>query len=62
MTKNVSFNADEELVDDLDDIIVQKKAAGELDRDISRSDILRELLEDYVEGNGTTSTAAATAD
>ncbi len=63
MSKNVSFNADEDLVEDFDEIIFQKKAAGELDRDTSRSDILRDLLEDYVEGNGSTSTApTATAD
>lgn len=59
MSKNVSFNADEDLVEDFDEIIFQKKAAGELDRDTSRSDVLRDLLEEYVEGNGNISTTPA---
>ncbi|PSP80154.1 hypothetical protein BRC81_02895 [Halobacteriales archaeon QS_1_68_20] len=58
-----SFQIDEELLDEFDEVIFQKKAAGELPRDASRSDILRQLVEEYVEGNRNSSlTPTATAD
>ena len=60
---NPSFSIDDDLLDDFDEIIFQKKAAGELPRDMSRSEVLRDLVEEYVEGNGNTSkTPMATAD
>lgn len=51
-----SFQIDDQKLDQFDEIIFQKKAAGELDRDTSRSDVLRQLVEDYIEGNRSTST------
>ena len=56
---NPSFQIDEQLLDDFDEIIFQKKARGELDRDTSRSEVIRRLVEEYVEGNGRTSKAMA---
>lgn len=56
-----SFQISEETLEQLDDIIWEKKAAGELPRDTSRSDILRQLVEEYIEGNGSTSTTAPKA-
>ena len=56
---NPSFQVDDELLDELDEIIWQKKKDGELSRKTSRSDILRELVEEYVEGNGNISTGPA---
>lgn len=50
-----SFQISEEKLEQLDDIIWEKKGAGELPRDASRSDILRQLVEEYIEGNGNTS-------
>jgi len=48
---NPSFQIPDEKLDDFDRIINIKKATGDLDSDTSRSDVLRELVEDYVEGN-----------
>lgn len=47
--KAVTFRAPEDLVDELDDYIIQLKASGELDRDVSRSDFLRKLVEKELE-------------
>ena len=52
---NPSFQVDDELLDQLDEIIWQKMKDGELPRNTSRSDILRDLVEEYVEGNGSIS-------
>jgi len=59
---HASFKIEQDRLDELDEIIWQQKAAGELHRDTTRSDILRELVEEYVEGNGSTLRMAATAD
>lgn len=50
---NVSFQMDQEKVDELDHLITIKQAKGELDSTDSRSDVLRMLVEEYVEGNET---------
>jgi metal-responsive CopG/Arc/MetJ family transcriptional regulator len=48
---NPSFQIDDEKLADLDEIIKQKKLNEEIDMDTSRSDILRDLVDDYIEGN-----------
>ena len=58
---NPSFQIDDETLDELDSIIWEKKVAGEIDRDTSRSDVIRDLVEEYIEGNGNTSTKQAVA-
>jgi len=61
---NPSFSIDDELLEDLDEIIRQKKLAQDIPMDTSRSEIIAGLVEEYVEGNGNTSTTrkAMTAD
>lgn len=54
-----SFQIDEDTLEEFDEIIFQKKAAGEYPRDKSRSDVLRDLVQEYVEGNGISSKATA---
>jgi len=53
---NPSFQIDDETLERLDSIIWEKKVEGELDRDVSRSDVIRDLVEEYIEGNGNSST------
>ncbi|MCD2204386.1 hypothetical protein [Halobacterium sp. KA-6] len=53
---NPSFSIDDEVLDDLDDVIWEKKVAGELDKNTSRSEVVQGLIEDYIEGNGNSST------
>ena len=48
--ENVAFRVDEELLEDFDDTIFRKKVDGELDRDTSRSEVLRELMRGYIDG------------
>lgn len=52
---NPSFQIDDETLEKLDSIIWEKKVAGEIDRETSRSDVIRDLVEEYIEGNGNTS-------
>ncbi|WP_224449309.1 CopG family ribbon-helix-helix protein [Haloprofundus salilacus] len=61
---NTGITVPDELLEDFDDIIFAKKAAGELPRDASRSHVIRGLMEEYVEGNGSISETStiATAD
>ena len=60
---NTSFEIDQEKIDQMDDIIWEMKVEGEISRDTSRSDIMRRLVEDFIEGNGSSSleTTPATA-
>lgn len=58
-TAKITFRVDEEMRDDFDMVILQKKAAGELDPNASRSDVLRDLVDEYVEGNETILNAPA---
>lgn len=61
--KTVSIYAPEDLVEDFDDKVWQMKAEGEIDRDASRSEVLRHLMEEWAKGNSTSSsTVTATAD
>lgn len=45
----VTFRAEREKVHRLDQLIDLKKGLGELDRETSRSDLLRECVDDLVE-------------
>jgi len=47
--KNVTFRAPEELIERLDEAVFRAKVDGEISRDTSRSDVLRELVENYCE-------------
>ena len=42
---NVTFRADREQIDRLDELILQAKARGDLDRDVTRSDLLRDRVD-----------------
>jgi len=55
---NPSFSIPDEKLNEFDDVIWEKKQEGELPRDASRSDVIRDLIEEYVEGNGNSSKAA----
>ena len=60
--KRVSFRADEETVEHLDDLIWENKVAGNVDRDSSRSELLREKMDELIaelEGNSTETKAIA---
>ncbi|ELZ12039.1 CopG family ribbon-helix-helix protein [Natrinema ejinorense] len=61
---NTGITVPDELLEDFDDKVFELKAEGEIDRDASRSEVIRTLMEEWVEGNSTSdSTAtAATAD
>lgn len=63
---NVSFQIDDERLEELDQIINIKKAKGELEGNTSRSDVLREIVQEYIEGNAISPTSSvevvATAD
>jgi metal-responsive CopG/Arc/MetJ family transcriptional regulator len=43
-----TFTIDDATLEDFDDIILQQKANGDLDRDTTRSQLIRELVEEYV--------------
>ena len=61
--KTVSIYAPEDLVEEFDDKVWEMKADGEIDRDASRSEVIRHLMEEWAEGNlKSNSTAPATAD
>lgn len=61
--KTVSIYAPEDLVDDFDDKVWEMKSGGEIDRDASRSEVIRHLMEEWAEGNSTSSSATTvTAD
>jgi metal-responsive CopG/Arc/MetJ family transcriptional regulator len=44
-----SFTIPDELLDDFDDVIWELQRRGELDRDASRSSIVRELMHEWIE-------------
>lgn len=48
---NTSFEIDQEKLDQMDDIIWEMKVEGEISRDTSRSDVMRRLVEDFIQGN-----------
>jgi len=47
--KRVTFRIDSDAIERLDDLIIQNKAKGNLSRDVSRSDILRQCVEDKID-------------
>ncbi|MFB6237552.1 MAG: CopG family ribbon-helix-helix protein [Halopenitus sp.] len=57
---NPSISVPDELLDEFDDEIINRKADGDLPRDASRSQVIAKLMEGYVEGNLTSSSRAAT--
>lgn len=60
---NTGITVPDELLEDFDDKVFELKAEGEIDRDASRSEVIRTLMEEWVEGNSTSSlTATAKAD
>ena len=48
---NASFQIDREKLDEFDKQIKRKQIDGELPTDASRSGILREMVEEFVEGD-----------
>lgn len=44
-----SVNVDETLLDDFDSKMIRLKADGELDRSVSRSELIRRLMKEWVE-------------
>lgn len=48
---NPSFQIDDELLEQFDDILLQMKAHGEIPKDTNRSDLLRNYVKDFVEEN-----------
>lgn len=44
-----SFTVPDDLLEDFDDVIWELQRRGELDRDDSRSSVVRELMEDWIE-------------
>ena len=59
-----SVSMPDELLDDFDDVILEKKVAGELDRDTSRSEVIQDLMADWIENHESEENrpAARTAD
>lgn len=47
-----TFSIDDDDLDELDDLIFQKKVEGELPRDTTRSEILREMALGWIEREG----------
>ncbi|WP_435075934.1 CopG family ribbon-helix-helix protein [Halococcus sp. AFM35] len=61
-----TFSINDEDLDELDDLIFEKKVEGDLPRDATRSEVLRELALDWIESQGgevqgNTSAESATA-
>lgn len=52
---NPSFQIDDDKLNDFDRIIALKRGHGDLPSGTNRSDVLRELVDEYIEGNGNTS-------
>lgn len=48
---NPSFQIDDETLEEFDRIITIKQATGELPNDANRSVVIRDLIEEYIEGN-----------
>lgn len=47
-----TFSIDDEDLDELDELIFEKKVEGEIPRDTTRSEILRELALGWIEEEG----------
>lgn len=59
---NTGITVPDELLEDFDDKVFELKAEGEIARDASRSEVIRTLMEQWVEGNSMSSSAMVTAD
>ena len=61
---NTGITVPEELLDTFDGVILEKKVAGELDKDTSRSEVIQDLMADWIEKHecGENRPAAQTAD
>ena len=60
---NPSFSIPDDTLEEFDQIILNKKAKGEIPMDTSRSKVIRDLVEEDVEGNENSSKMMAkTAD
>lgn len=46
---NPSVSIPDELLEDFDDVIWELQMEGELDRDVSRSEMIQQLLQNYVD-------------
>jgi metal-responsive CopG/Arc/MetJ family transcriptional regulator len=53
-----SFQIDDETLEEFDQLINIKKATGDLPSDANRSEVLRNLVEEYIEGNGNSLTSS----
>lgn len=53
-TTGVTIYADDDLVESFDDKVWELKNSEKIDRDASRSEVLRGLMEAWVEGKSTT--------
>lgn len=58
---NPSISVPDDVLDKFDDLIIQKKAKGELDRDVSRSEIIAQLMEEWIEEGQAEGNRMATA-
>ncbi|WP_226040815.1 ribbon-helix-helix domain-containing protein [Natrinema sp. DC36] len=56
---NTGITVPDELLEDFDDKVFELKAEGEIDRDASRSEVIRTLMEEWVEGNSKSDSTAA---
>lgn len=45
----VTFKMDREQIEEFDDLILQARASGEIPKDYSRSDVLRNLVDEWVD-------------
>lgn len=59
-----SFSIPDELLDEFDEEIDEKRRSGEFDLDTSRSEVVRELMRQWLEGNSnsTLDPSSATTD
>lgn len=48
---NTSIVISDELLEEFDDKLFEEKAAGNVSRDTSRSEMIRRLMEEWVDGN-----------
>ena len=48
---NTGITVPEELLEDFDDVVWELEKAGQLDRDTSRSEVIQQLMQDYVDNH-----------
>lgn len=52
--ETVSVYADDDLVEEFDEKVWELKTEGKIDRDASRSEVIRDLMQEWVEGKSNT--------